>query len=103
MDAPRLDVLRDERAGAEEALRADCDLMADVRANANEAVGLDDGVTRDHSVSCDVAMVAHRRVMADVVRAPDEHVITDPRPGLDDGELEHEAVVADRNLADVRR
>ena len=51
----------------------------------------------------DEDVVLDRRVVADVVAAPEDDVVADPHVGLDDVLLEDEAVVAELELAPVDR
>src|SRR6185312_1575918 len=59
--------------------------------------------TGDHDVRRDEAMISNRRVMADMVPAPENGVVADRDEGLDDIVLEDEAVLAERDIAPDER
>ena len=84
----------DDRAGADHVRLSDLDVVAQRGVDADEAVRADAGVSGHDHLRRQEAVVADRRVVADVVAAPQHHVAAQPDEGLHDVALEDEAVLA---------
>src|ERR1700722_20417320 len=72
-----LSVPHDQRGGANDVARADRHPVAEGRVDAHEAVVADAAVTRHDNVGGDEAVVLDRRVVTDVIAAPQHAVVAD--------------------------
>jgi hypothetical protein len=102
VNSPRLSIPCDGRAHADQRTFRDSQSVTHCRIDAEEARLLDCAVSRQDDMRCEEDMIGDRAVMADVISAPKNDVVSDRHKGLNCVVFENETIVADRRAWKAR-